>query len=151
MRFRSQYLGLVILIGLISCLQPSIQPSYLTSLLFSLLQRDSIDFDVLLRAYQDWDVLLLAANDAAKVFPVNVGFIEDTPSKCHARREDMLANRTCMGCRNRVPKEQLKKCSACKTVRYCSKECQKKAWKIHKRTCKIMTARLKQAKQKSKT
>lgn len=106
--------------------------------------------DLLLRAYQDLDVLFLAANDAAKVFPSKIGFIEDTPSKCHARREELLTTRECMGCRNRVPKELLKKCSACKTVRYCSKECQKKAWRTHKPTCKKMTARLKRAKQKRK-
>ena len=33
----------------------------------------------------------------------------------------------------------LKKCSACKMVRYCSKDCQKKDWiDIHKRTCKAV-------------
>jgi hypothetical protein len=30
----------------------------------------------------------------------------------------------------------LKRCSACHTVRYCSSECQKKDWRIHKKVCK---------------
>ena len=28
------------------------------------------------------------------------------------------------------------KCSKCLTIQYCSKECQKKDWKIHKNNCK---------------
>jgi hypothetical protein len=28
------------------------------------------------------------------------------------------------------------KCSRCLTIQYCSKECQKKDWKIHKNNCK---------------
>ena len=30
---------------------------------------------------------------------------------------------------------ELKRCSRCKTPHYCSKECQKGAWKVHKRVC----------------
>jgi MYND finger len=33
-----------------------------------------------------------------------------------------------------------KKCSRCKTVRYCSKECQTAAWKAHKKECKAPAA-----------
>jgi hypothetical protein len=32
---------------------------------------------------------------------------------------------------------KLKHCSVCHTVRYCSVACQKKDWKIHKKTCKL--------------
>ena len=28
------------------------------------------------------------------------------------------------------------KCSKCLTIQYCSKECQKKDWKVHKKNCK---------------
>lgn len=31
--------------------------------------------------------------------------------------------------------EELKRCSRCLTARYCSRECQKRDWKIHKHTC----------------
>ena len=32
--------------------------------------------------------------------------------------------------------KELKTCACCKIARFCSKECQSKAWKRHKRTCK---------------
>jgi len=32
--------------------------------------------------------------------------------------------------------ENMKKCSACKMIRYCSPECQKGDWKAHKKSCK---------------
>jgi hypothetical protein len=33
------------------------------------------------------------------------------------------------------PEKPLKPCSKCQTVRYCSRDCQKKDWKVHKKTC----------------
>lgn len=42
----------------------------------------------------------------------------------------------CYGCL--VEKTNLKTCSGCKLVKYCSKNCQTKSWKdIHKRECKV--------------
>ncbi|KDQ54531.1 hypothetical protein JAAARDRAFT_209254 [Jaapia argillacea MUCL 33604] len=41
----------------------------------------------------------------------------------------------CSVCRRRG-KPRLKTCTACKKVRYCSTECQKKDWKAHKPKCK---------------
>ncbi|KAK3789481.1 hypothetical protein RRG08_042004, partial [Elysia crispata] len=32
----------------------------------------------------------------------------------------------------------LKKCGACKSIRYCSRACQKGDWKIHKTECPVM-------------
>lgn len=44
--------------------------------------------------------------------------------------------RSCSYCK-RVPQEQepCKRCSACKHSRYCSRKCQRKAWKTHKQEC----------------
>lgn len=33
------------------------------------------------------------------------------------------------------PEKPLKPCSKCQTVRYCSRDCQKADWKVHKKTC----------------
>ena len=38
-------------------------------------------------------------------------------------------------CRACGKKDDVKKCSKCKKVSYCGKECQKKDWKDHKRSC----------------
>jgi hypothetical protein len=37
--------------------------------------------------------------------------------------------------------EKMQKCSVCKLVRYCSRECQRQDWKEHKKSCKKAAAR----------
>jgi hypothetical protein len=48
------------------------------------------------------------------------------------KKEDAVA-KTCVICKKISDKRLL--CCPCKTVRYCSSECQKKDWKSHKKTC----------------
>ena len=38
-------------------------------------------------------------------------------------------------CGNSCGQQGTKRCSKCQTVYYCSKECQKAHWKIHKKAC----------------
>lgn len=42
------------------------------------------------------------------------------------------------------PEGKLMKCGGCRSVAYCSRECQKKAWKSHKTECKAIRARREQ-------
>ncbi|KAL4254243.1 MYND-type zinc finger protein samB [Abortiporus biennis] len=44
-------------------------------------------------------------------------------------------NSRCNFCFKNVGRANLKKCAQCQMVRYCSKECQKSAWKTHKPRC----------------
>ena len=55
---------------------------------------------------------------------------------------DHMAEHVCHFCFNMVvrdrqgqPTTQLLRCSSCKFARYCSRECQKKAWPMHKKEC----------------
>jgi hypothetical protein len=43
----------------------------------------------------------------------------------------------CAGCNAKKKLEELNKCAGCKHVCYCSRECQKKHWKTHKKECHI--------------
>ena len=51
-----------------------------------------------------------------------------------AEREN--ASMMCANCNAIANNTHLKKCAACKRVAYCSKECQKKHWPVHKTVCK---------------
>lgn len=46
----------------------------------------------------------------------------------------------CKTCRSH---RHTKKCSQCKSVAYCSKECQKSDWPSHKAACKVQASRMK--------
>ncbi|KAJ7792398.1 hypothetical protein B0H14DRAFT_2931313 [Mycena olivaceomarginata] len=51
---------------------------------------------------------------------------------------EILAFRTCATCYKAETKElKYQRCGACQKPAYCSKECQKKAWPTHKKTCKL--------------
>eukprot|EP00993_Chasmostoma_nieuportense_P000630 NODE_1580_length_1451_cov_50.721299_g1499_i0.p1 GENE.NODE_1580_length_1451_cov_50.721299_g1499_i0~~NODE_1580_length_1451_cov_50.721299_g1499_i0.p1 ORF type:complete len:395 (+),score=50.16 NODE_1580_length_1451_cov_50.721299_g1499_i0:70-1254(+) len=49
---------------------------------------------------------------------------------------DQCGNPAC-GKSERIPQEH-KRCSACAWVKYCSKECQRADWAIHKETCQVL-------------
>eukprot|EP00798_Chlamydomonas_sp_ICE-L_P010090 gene10090-7985_t len=52
---------------------------------------------------------------------------------------------TCFACKKDIGRESAKKCSGCKRVTYCSKECQKEDWKGHKPGCKMTLQQIQQA------
>ncbi|KAI0062879.1 hypothetical protein BV25DRAFT_1824917 [Artomyces pyxidatus] len=47
----------------------------------------------------------------------------------------------CSYCSKNVGRDNLRKCSRCKLTRYCSKDCQISAWRLHKSSCNA-TARM---------
>ena len=54
--------------------------------------------------------------------------------RLQAEREN--AGMVCANCNDIANKEPFKKCAKCKRAAYCSKECQKKHWPVHKTVCK---------------
>ncbi|TAQ89569.1 hypothetical protein B7494_g2119 [Chlorociboria aeruginascens] len=56
--------------------------------------------------------------------------------------ENATLDRVCSQCLFGYEAEELKKCTGCKIVRYCSKKCQEISWKsIHKKECTIFKGR----------
>ena len=58
----------------------------------------------------------------------------DDQQYMQAEREN--AGMICANCDAMASNTHLRKCAACKRVAYCSKECQKKHWPVHKTVCK---------------
>ena len=65
---------------------------------------------------------------------------------------DHMSEHVCHQCFNMVvrdrqgqPTSQLLRCSSCKFARYCSRECQKKAWPTHKKECMAIKVRINQS------
>ena len=57
------------------------------------------------------------------------------PYKEEAKAMDKVG--VCLKCRQEFPKMQLKRCSRCLVVQYCSKECLKNNWPTHKYFCTL--------------
>jgi len=64
---------------------------------------------------------------------------DDPKGVTHPSEEDTMfwfnesKGKTCDQCH--APSEKLSRCSRCRDAAYCSRECQKAAWKLHKRLC----------------
>ncbi|ETN09504.1 hypothetical protein PPTG_22887 [Phytophthora nicotianae INRA-310] len=64
---------------------------------------------------------------------------EDPKGVTHPSEEDTMfwfnetKGKTCDQCH--APSEKLSKCARCRDAVYCSRDCQKAAWKLHKRLC----------------
>eukprot|EP00588_Corethron_pennatum_P036098 CAMPEP_0194349314 /NCGR_PEP_ID=MMETSP0171-20130528/107019_1 /TAXON_ID=218684 /ORGANISM="Corethron pennatum, Strain L29A3" /LENGTH=450 /DNA_ID=CAMNT_0039116749 /DNA_START=314 /DNA_END=1663 /DNA_ORIENTATION=+ len=83
------------------------------------------------------DPLLVKAWSIAPFYNVDVDIFNDRPPQS-LRNEIEI---TCEGCRKSHFYQNgidLLTCSRCEVVKYCSKECQKSNYKIHKRVCKSM-------------
>lgn len=72
-----------------------------------------------------------------KIFSLLLIFCCALLNKSSAAESSKFSSKTvkllgCMICR---AQENLKKCSGCKVIYYCSRECQKKDWSSHKIIC----------------
>jgi hypothetical protein len=71
---------------------------------------------------------------SAEAFATGLGFRAGTPSGASAPTGH--ADNVCALCKVPPPPgKRMKKCARCLKVPYCSADCQKKAWKDHKRVC----------------
>merc|ERR1719401_989759 len=66
---------------------------------------------------------------------------ERTPCSCldemHAELRSLTKTGVCRHCDKRAEYRALLDCSRCRSVHYCSAECQKADWKDHKEVCKF--------------
>ncbi len=60
---------------------------------------------------------------------------EDNDNKSSSEPIDRAFYKSCCVCKKVIETYQIKRCSNCKMAYYCSKECQKKDWKEHKKFC----------------
>lgn len=69
-------------------------------------------------------------------FLENPTAISDTNNSSSSSR-DTAASSQCTQCKKPEtdPEKPFKPCSKCQTERYCSRDCQKSAWKLHKKVC----------------
>ena len=85
------------------------------------------------------DDFINAGKDILKQFAKSTEEIEHTKARAKAINEKRsetakLSKRHCANCGER--NSEMKKCADCGKVQYCSRECQKKHWKVHKEHCK---------------
>jgi hypothetical protein len=57
----------------------------------------------------------------------------EIPEEVYNEIAEIKSDFKCANCSHTYP--SMMKCSACKNERYCSSECQKSHWKIHKKVC----------------
>ncbi|KAI0798244.1 hypothetical protein C8Q75DRAFT_741096 [Abortiporus biennis] len=63
-------------------------------------------------------------------------WIDERPS-IPSRQSNRMA-KNCRNCGGREPLKTLSRCSGCKHIWYCSRECQRANWKMHKDSCREM-------------
>lgn len=90
-------------------------------------------------------VVRLLLKHGAKELPISGGGVTVTPSEFvniasrverTAEMRDLAEYMNRKHCKQCDKLADTKACSRCKSVQYCSRECQKKHWKVHKPDCK---------------
>ena len=102
-------------------------------------QHDFLDLSVGLRI-EDLNNVLVAKCSMDVLLTLSKMYHEKRETKCWKCGRSSEGERAAItGATASSCGEELKKCAACKTARYCSKECQTSHWReAHKRSCKAM-------------
>lgn len=105
-------------------------------------QHNFLDSSVGLRV-EDLNTVSVAPCSMDEMFTLSQLYHERRDTNCWWCGEEKVACPSASGAAS-TSEEGLKKCSACKVARYCSKECQMSDWKdTHKWSCKAMPIFLK--------
>ncbi|OBZ76097.1 hypothetical protein A0H81_03250 [Grifola frondosa] len=63
-------------------------------------------------------------------------WLKDLENRRSTQRQDERRSQQCRNCNGMEPDKTLFRCAGCKHIYYCSRECQKANWKLHKVMCK---------------
>ncbi|KAH8101077.1 hypothetical protein BXZ70DRAFT_107136 [Cristinia sonorae] len=67
---------------------------------------------------------------------LGAGWFESYHEGATTAKEDDRLSKRCRTCGLTEPQVKLSRCAGCQHIFYCSKECQKQNWKLHKDSCK---------------
>lgn len=90
--------------------------------------------------------LAMAGADLRRCFPVlfdsetHLFDIRYDGLQPHSSMQKAVASFTTLHCANCRKFERVQSCSRCRIAQYCSRECQTKDWKLHKKCCKRLRA-----------
>merc|ERR1711970_1066237 len=93
----------------------------------------NISCDIVYRSQGHPEILSCISNLGFPI-PDNAS-VNELGQEIDALQEEKRAKELCFACEKRSCK--LWRCSLCRSITYCSKKCQRKHWKVHKKKCQV--------------